>query len=95
MSFPINGTFKAAGGCHGSLLKEPIFVTAKGAHDNSVSDIFKNYPITGTNDDASGISSLHDEDHLMEVDDAMWVTPPGSGLDGIAGVNKDVTKTTG
>lgn len=28
--------FKAAGGCHGSLLKEPILVTAKGAPDNSV-----------------------------------------------------------
>lgn len=32
---------------------------------------------------------------IIEFDNAAWVAPHGSGLDGIAGVNKNLTKTTG
>ncbi len=47
-----------AGGCHGPGLLDIMLVTTTGAHENSVPVIFKDCPITGTNDDSISRLSL-------------------------------------
>lgn len=86
---------KAHIGRHGSGLKDIILGDTTVAHRNVESEIFKRRPITGTADDAINSLSLTAENFDIILKGIYSRKPRGSGVDGIAGVNKNLTKTTG
>lgn len=51
--------------------------------------------MAGTADDAMPCLSFAGEETLSVKFGMPEVSPPGSGVDGMAGVNKNLTKTTG
>ncbi len=89
------GRAKTHVGCHGTGLKDPILQTRKVTHDNTSKEQLTDYPVVGTADDTIGCHTSGDVSPAAFVGDCKERTPRGSGVDGIAGVNKNLTKTTG